>query len=459
MKKLFSFLAICLFVLVSCEPDPILSLDKGTLEFSAEGGSQTVYVTANNEWSVVQDGAEKFCTVSPASGLESGYITVTVQSNTTWANRKAKFTVTCSSNKQTMSRTLEVKQLCVVGQAQVETCVLDPDENGKVPADGGTVKLTITANGPWVIKCDATDVTLEPVESTDPRKEVVATVPASPAFEGRTITFSVTCETEAGENTTEYKVEQAGGVLAYGGEVYHAAKMKDGKWWMTENLRYVPSGMTPSDDVNAVTNGIWYPVVIDELTPDKATVKFSKEAADIKANGYLYNTETALGLKTGDLTVENCKNYEGVQGICPDGWHIPTRAEIIALVGKTASADDTNPNAPYFDPDLNGGNASVAKLNADGFNAGAWGAVSIANTTIAKAALMGAVKAYQGGMNTGYIAGSSLIDTGKNLTTNADGSLKNCQFVGFMPNMNNGTFNGAWNNYRNGVSVRCVKNN
>ncbi|MGX8707705.1 MAG: BACON domain-containing protein, partial [Bacteroidales bacterium] len=282
MKKLFSFLAVCLFVLVSCEPDPILSLDKGTLEFSAEGGSQTVYVTANNEWSVVQDGAEKFCTVSPASGVESGYITVTVQSNTTWANRKAKFTITCSSNKQTMSRTLEVKQLCVVGQAQVETCVLDPDENGKVPADGGTVKLTITANGPWVIKCDATDVTLQPVESTDPRKEVVATVPACPAFEGRTITFLVTCETEAGENTTEYKVEQAGGVLAYGGEVYHAAKMKDGKWWMTENLRYVPSGMTPSDDVNAVTNGIWYPVVIDELTPDKATVKFSKEAADIK---------------------------------------------------------------------------------------------------------------------------------------------------------------------------------
>ena len=69
------------------------------------------------------------------------------------------------------------------------------------------------------------------------------------------------------------------------------------------------------------------------------------------------------------------------------------------------------------------------------------------------------MKAYQGGMNTGYIAGSSLIDTGKNLTTNEDGSLKNCQFVGFMPNMNNGTFNGAWNNYRNGVSVRCVKNN
>jgi len=101
----------------------------------------------------------------------------------------------------------------------------------------------------------------------------------------------------------------------------------------------------------------------------------------------------------------------------------------------------------------------VALLNADGFNANAWGAVSIANSGAAKGTAMGAVKTYQGGMNTGYLAGSSLIDTGKNITTNDDGTLKNCQFVGFMPNMNNGTYNGAWNNYRNGVSVRCVKNN
>ena len=211
--------------------------------------------------------------------------------------------------------------------------------------------------------------------------------------------------------------------------------------------------------MTAVKAGIWYPIVVDELTPDKASVKFSREAAVIKANGYLYNTETALGLKTGDLTAENCKNYEGVRGICPEGWHIPTRADIIALVGKTNAKEDTNPNAPYYDPDLNGGNASIALLNADGFNAGAWGAVSIANTTAAKASLMGAVKSYQGGMNTGYLAGSTLVDTGKNLTTNEDGSIKNCQFMGFMPFVGNGTYNGALNNYRNGVSVRCVKNN
>ena len=58
-------------------------------------------------------------------------------------------------------------------------------------------------------------------------------------------------------------------------------------------------------------------------------------------------------------------------------------------------------------------------------------------------------------MNTGYIAGSTMHQ----VTKNDDGTLKNVQFVGLMPNMNTGTYNGAWNNYRNGVSVRCVKNN
>lgn len=34
MKKLFFLLAACLFILPSCEPDPVLSLDKSSIEFS-----------------------------------------------------------------------------------------------------------------------------------------------------------------------------------------------------------------------------------------------------------------------------------------------------------------------------------------------------------------------------------------------------------------------------------------
>jgi len=454
MKRFFSFLAVCLFVLASCEPEPLLSLDKETVEFDENGGSQTVAVTANNNWNVLIDDANAFFTVSPASGSENAYITVKVQPNTGSSTRSGQVAVVCTSRDMSVTKVLTVTQTCAIGHISVDDVEISPVEDGKIPAEGASVMVTLTANGPWTISCGDSDVTLDVTTGDAGTGKVTATVPASPAFEGRTITFSLTCRTAAGGMTEELSLDQKGGVLSYGGEVYHAAKMKDGKWWMTENLRYIPAGMTPSSDKAAVNSGVWYPLVIDVLDESTATVKFSTDAADIKANGYLYSTEVALGLQPGGITADNAGSYEGTRGICPEGWHIPTKADILGLVGKTADKNDTNPDAPYYDVNLNNGNGSIALLNADGFNAGAWGALSIANTAAKTGVTMGAIKAYQQGMNTGYIAGSTM----RQVTKNDDGSLKNVQYVALMPNMNTGTFNGAWNNYRNGVSVRCVKN-
>ncbi|MBR1539011.1 MAG: hypothetical protein IJ636_05845 [Bacteroidales bacterium] len=454
MKRVLSFLAVCLFVLASCEPEPVLSLDKDQIEFGENGGSQTVAVTANNTWNVLVESTDSFISVSPMGGSENGFITITAQPNNTSANRSVQMAVICTSRDMSVTKVVNVSQTCAVGSASFDDFEIDPSDGGKIPAEGGSVKLKVVANGTWTLSCSASDVTLSQTTGSAGTQEVVATVPGCPVFEGRDISFTLICRTAAGGSTEEIAFEQKGGVLNYAGEVYHAVKMKDGKWWMTENLRYVPSGLTPSSDKAAVNAGIWYPLVIDVLDENTATVKFSTDAADIKANGYLYSTEVALGLQPGGITAENAGSFEGTRGICPEGWHIPTKADIVGLVGKTADKNDTNPEAPYYDAELNGGNGSVELLNAAGFNAGAWGAVSIANAASATGTTMGAIKAYQKGMNTGYIAGSTM----RQVTTNDDGSLKNVQYVAIMPNMNTGTFNGAWNNYRNGVSVRCVKN-
>ena len=455
MKRFLSFLAVCLFVLASCEPEPVLSLDKEAVEFGENGGSQTIAVTANNTWNVVADYSSSipFYSVSPTSGTENGFFTIKVEPNTRGVVNGAKITVVCTSRDMSVSKVVHITQNCAVGRADFSKVVittLSGDEAERIPAEGGRIKMEIEANSLYKITCDAADVTVATETGA-----ASATVPASPAFEGRDITFTLTCNTQAGGSTVTLTVKQDGGVFVYGGETYQAVQMKDGKWWMAENLRYIPSGMSPSDDATNVGSGIWYPLVIDVLDENTASVKFSTDASDIKANGYLYSTEVALGLKPGDITVDNAGDFEGVKGICPSGWHIPTKADILGLVGKTADKNDTNADAPYYDAELNGGNGSAALLNADGFNAGAWGAVSIANAAAVKGTTMGAIKAYQGGMNTGYIAGSSM----RQVTTNDDGSLKNVQYVALMPNMNNGTYNGAWNNYRNGVSVRCVKDN
>ena len=452
MKKIISALAVCLLVLAACQPDPLLSLDKDSVEIDAAGGSQTVYLTSNYEWNViVEDNTLK---VTPDKGAESGYVSVSLPANNTGSSRSYQLVFVCSNKDMSATQILRVNQQCVAGSAYLDNMEIIDAQSGKVPAEGSTIKMDVVANASWTLRCDATDVSLDVDGGGAGTTAVVATVPACPVFEGRELTFTLVCRTSSGGNEEEITIGQAGGVFVYGGETYHAVQMKDGKWWMSENLRYVPAGMTVSDDASNVDSGIWYPLVIDVLTPDEASVKFSKEDSDIMSNGFLYSTEVALGLAPGGITVDNAGSFEGVQGICPEGWHIPTRADIIALVGKTADKNDTNPEAPYFDSELNGGNGSAALLNADGFNAYAWGMISIANAAAAKGTATGAIKAYQGGINTGYIAGSSLHQ----VTTNEDETLKNVQYVAIMQNMNLGTYNGAWNNYRNGVSVRCVKN-
>lgn len=246
--------------------------------------------------------------------------------------------------------------------------------------------------------------------------------------------------------------------FVYDGESYNTVVMKDGRKWMTENLRFLPEGYTPSSSVEQVDNGVWYPLVPDEQTwsSDAVALRFSTDPEVIRTNGYLYSLDVAFGLTPGTLNLDNCADYEGVRGICPPGWHIPTVDECVALVGKCNDGSRTDTTAPYYDPKLGTtGNGSIAKLNEDNFNMNAYGMYYLAAASTAKATLSGAVKSYLSGINTGCFAGSSLYK----YTKNDDGSIKNIQFFGLMPNMSGGSINAAFVAYRSGVAVRCIKNN
>ena len=243
------------------------------------------------------------------------------------------------------------------------------------------------------------------------------------------------------------------GYITYYGETYNVVKMKDGKWWMAENLRYVPDGMVPSKDLDNVTAGIYYPVV---LNADNTAAEQSDAVEDIKANGYLYQSEVALGLKVGALTtVAAAEALEGAQGICPEGWHIPTADDIIGLVGKAVPPLETNTAAPYYDASKS--NSSIEKLNADGFNASAWGAISIANNTTTSATLMGWLKTMPDAISSGFVCGSTYAGVTYNEANDETSGVKNLQFYGFMPMLSLGSFNGSKLSYRIGASVRCVR--
>jgi len=82
-KKLFKlFASLFLFSLIigscSSEPDQI-KLDKDTLVFETEGGSQNVAVSSNGTWTI--SGEADWFTVSPRNGERNATITVTVSEN------------------------------------------------------------------------------------------------------------------------------------------------------------------------------------------------------------------------------------------------------------------------------------------------------------------------------------------------------------------------------------------
>ncbi len=260
-----------------------------------------------------------------------------------------------------------------------------------------------------------------------------------------------------GDNTLIEKLSQ--GYILYHEDKYTVAKMKDGKWWMTQNMRYVPEGITVSDQLTNVTAGVYYPIVVNA---GNTAAEFSKDITVINNKGYLYQAEVALGKKVGDLTtVEQAQALDGAQGICPKGWHVPTLDDIVGLVGKAVAPVETNVSAPYY----NGANGSVKLLNDDSFNIDAFGSISIIDATKTAGTMIGWMKAYPDKLASGYINGSTYVDNSFSYKTAGDptSGVKNMQFWGLTVMTNKGseadyTCNGTKVSFRLGNPVRCVRN-
>jgi len=162
---------------------------------------------------------------------------------------------------------------------------------------------------------------------------------------------------------TEPSFEEFDGYFLYDGLRYNTVTLSNGKVWMAEPLAYLPAGKTVSEDPSS--GSIWYP-----YSSDGTNVTVLKDAASIKANGYLYSVEACLGVT---LTEENFLDFEGVQGICPKGWHVPTRDEWFDLCGVSnaiarlgESGTQTRTSALFYDSTLS--YAPVSAFNDAGFN-------------------------------------------------------------------------------------------
>ena len=251
-----------------------------------------------------------------------------------------------------------------------------------IPFTGGEFTYEFDSNKKWTVAGDA-EVTIEgqtyefglnPTSGDAGHGVVTVTVPANKGAKEISYSFTLTLlgedkDTKPLTKTVSLTIP-APSVTDAAGNTYKAAYL-GGNYWMTENLRTIPEGMTVSEDPKD-KSGLWYPYILTDVEiyseknkvgldvlKSKATAKVAKDEATIKTNGYLYSANVYLGgVEFGET---NFTSFEGVRGICPEGWHIPTRADFVALNGwAQASAaagfsEVLDDKAPFYDATYKGG--------------------------------------------------------------------------------------------------------
>ena len=100
--------------------------------------------------------------------------------------------------------------------------------------------------------------------------------------------------------------------------------------WMAENLAYLPSVNMVADGSEDAAGSYYYVYGYNgtNVTDAKATANYT-------TYGVLYNWPAAMNGAASSTT-----NPSGVQGVCPDGWHLPSDAEWTELTDYLGGTSD-----------------------------------------------------------------------------------------------------------------------
>ena len=109
-------------------------------------------------------------------------------------------------------------------------------------------------------------------------------------------------------------------VKDYDGNTYNAIKLSN-QVWMASNLRTTHFANGEEIEEGTVSN--------------YHRPYYHKTDGNIETYGYLYNWKAALNMAESS---EN--NPSGIQGVCPNGWHLPSEAEWEQLINYCKSKSE-----------------------------------------------------------------------------------------------------------------------
>ena len=169
----------------------------------------------------------------------------------------------------------------------------------------------------------------------------------------------------------------SGTITDFNGNVYYTVNIGN-QVWMAENLAYLPS-VSPSSD-----GSIWNVSYTDPYYYvygyQGSSVNEAKATSNYTTYGVLYNWPAAMAGASSSSA-----NPSGVQGVCPDGWHLPSNAEWTELTdylggtsvagGKLKETGTTHWNSPNTGADNSSGFSALPGGSRSSNNSGSFGSV------------------------------------------------------------------------------------
>ena len=228
------------------------------------------------------------------------------------------------------------------------------------------------------------------------------------------------------------------------GNTYQTVKIGS-QCWMKENLKYLPSVVGTS--VYSTTVPYYY-----VYGYNGTNVATAKSQANYSTYGVLYNWPAAMGCTSSCSPSGSNINPSGVQGVCPTGWHLPSKAEYEQLLNYLVG------NPKYW-CGFNDGEICTARSLAATSGWSTAGATCQVGNNQAKNDLTGF-----SGRPGGYAvqSGSSIVfgnlnSTGKWWTTSIAGGGNECYCLDLYYQYYSPVI--MTNVKSLGASVRCVKDN
>jgi uncharacterized protein (TIGR02145 family) len=379
MKKIGVLMIAAATIFAGCDKEeengssnPVLSVDKTTVEAAYTAGSYPVAVTSNTAWTAAVSAGATWCTVSPATGTNDGTVTVNVAAQPELEQRIATVIFTAGT------------LTCAVAVTQAGTPpVLEVDETPIEAAyTAGSYSIAVTSNTAWTaaVSAGATWCTVSPATGTNDGT-VAVNVLAQPEPAPRAATITIA----AGALVREVAVTQAGAppVLevdetpieaAYTAGSYSIAVTSNTAWTAAVSAGATWCTVSPATGTNdgtvavnvleqpepaprAATITIAAGALVREVAVTQAAPPAQPPASAASTQTWTYGTQTwsdrlvatpancsstaTLGMSSSDMLYKisdgryfytwKCVD-DNKATLCPSPWRVPVADDFTALI-------------------------------------------------------------------------------------------------------------------------------